>query len=171
MIFSFSVSHSLYCNPFYFLAVRKRHDYYTVKEVEESFGVWQNCSFEVSGSGVARNGIWVNIANAISIGQGKLVTANTQLLSANTLVESLHEVLKVGEEMRVRQMLMGGNQLAIYPHVELAVNARNECEGRNVLAYPRQRVVRHPGGSERVSSILAVFYLYTQFVICHETAS
>ena len=67
-------------------------------------------------------------------------------------------------------MLMRGNQLAIYPHVELTVNAWNECEGRDVLAYPRQRVTRHPGGSERVSSILAVFDLYTQFVICHETA-
>ena len=68
-------------------------------------------------------------------------------------------------------MLRRGNQLAIYPHVELAVNAWNESEGRDVLAYPRQSVARHPGGSERVSSILAVFDLYTQFVIGHETTS
>jgi len=44
----------------------------------------------------------VNIANAISIGQGELLTAKTQLLSANTPVESLHEILKVWEEMGVR---------------------------------------------------------------------
>jgi hypothetical protein len=82
------------------------------------------------------------------------------LLSAYTLVESLHEVLKVWEQVRVGKMLVRGDQLAIYPHIELAMLTRDKGECRDALAHPGQRVARHPGGPERVASILAVFDLY-----------
>ena len=48
----------------------------------------------------------MNIANAISFGQGKALTAKNDLLSAYTLVESLHEILKVWEQVRVGKMLV-----------------------------------------------------------------
>ena len=73
--------------------------------------------------------------------------------------------------MGVGKMLVRGDQLAIYPDMELAVVAGHEGEGCNVLAHSRQRVARHPGGPERMPSMLAIFNLNTQFVICHETAS
>ena len=63
--------------------------------------------------------------------------------------------------MGVRQVLVGGHELAIYPDVEFAVLARNEGEGLDVGAHPGQRVARHPGGPEGMASVLAVLDLHS----------
>ena len=55
---------------------------------------------------------------------------------------------------------MCGHQLAIDPNVEFAVIAGDQGEGLYVRAHPGEYVARHPGGPERMASMLTVLYLY-----------
>ena len=52
--------------------------------------------------------------------------------------------------------------------MKLAVVAWNELEGLDIVADFVQCFSRHPGGSESVSSVLAVLYLDVQLVSCHK---
>ena len=83
-----------------------------------------------------------------------------QLLLLDSLVDGLHQVLQVREEMGVGQVLMGGHELAIDPNVELAVLAGDQGEGLDVGAHPGEHVARHPGGPQRMASMLTVLNLY-----------
>ena len=73
--------------------------------------------------------------------------------------------------MSVRQVLVGGHELAIDANVEFPVLAGDEGEGLDVGANPGQRVARHPGGPERVASMLAVFDLDSEHLVRHRLPS
>ncbi len=67
-------------------------------------------------------------------------------------------------------MLVGSHEFAVDPNVELAVVARDEGEGLDVFPHSGKRVARHPGGPERMTSMLAVLDLYPEHLFSHSLA-
>ena len=89
------------------------------------------------------------------------------MLLPNALIDGGHHVLEVREDVGVRLVSMPCDQIAVDADVELAVFAGNEAEGLDALTGSIQRLARHPGGSRRVASMLAVLYLDLELFLCH----
>ena len=67
-----------------------------------------------------------------------------------------HHVLKVREQMRVRQVLVRCHKLVVDVDVEHPVSARDQVELGNRVTAAAEGFSRHPGGAQRVASVLAV---------------
>lgn len=65
------------------------------------------------------------------------MTTGVQSLTANSLIERLHKVLEVGEQVGVRKMLVCSDEFAVDANVKLTVVTGDKGEGRDVLADPR----------------------------------
>ena len=79
-----------------------------------------------------------------------------QLPSINPVVNSRHQILKVGENMGVGLMPVLGHHLAVDYNVELAMGAWGELKAGDVFTGPAQCFFCHPGSTQRMASILAV---------------
>ncbi len=89
------------------------------------------------------------------------------MLLPNALVDGGHHVLEVREDVGVRLVSMPCDQIAVDADVKLAMFAGNEAERFDALTGSIQRLTRHPGGSRRVTSMLAVFDLDLELFLCH----
>ncbi len=89
------------------------------------------------------------------------------MLLPNALIDGGQHVLEVREDVGVRLVSMPCDQIAVNAYVELAVLTGNQAEGLDALTNSIQRLARHPGGSRRVASMLAVFDLDLELFLCH----
>ena len=71
--------------------------------------------------------------------------------------------------MSVRLVPVPRHQLPIDSDVELSVIARNEPEGLDLFSRTAERLTRHPGGPECVTSVLAVLDLDIELFVGHGT--
>ena len=87
---------------------------------------------------------------------------------ANSLFDSLHHVLQIGEDVSVGLVTVLRHQLAVYYHIKLAMGSVGEFEMVDLFAGPAECLTCNPGSSGCVPSILAIGYLKGQLVgACH----
>ena len=82
--------------------------------------------------------------------------------SADAFVDGLEQVGEVREDVGVGFVQVLGHQVPVDAYVKLAVGSGQQIECLDVIALSGQGFTRHPGGSQRMPSIVAVEYLYLQ---------
>ncbi len=75
---------------------------------------------------------------------------------AHPLLNRLHQILKIGENVGVGLVTVLRHHVAVNDHVEFSMWAGGEFEGADVLPHPAQRFSCHPGSTEGVASIPAI---------------
>lgn len=81
----------------------------------------------------------------------------------SAVVDRLHQVLKVRENVGVGLVAVLGHYLTVNDDVKLAMRAWGEFEVSDMFASPAQRFPCHPGSAGSVASILAIEDLQFQF--------
>ena len=82
-----------------------------------------------------------------------------------------HHVLQVREQMRVRQVLVRCHKLVVDVDVEHPMSAWDQVELGDRVTVPAEGFSRHPGGTQRVASVLAVLQPYPETIVHHAPTS
>lgn len=73
--------------------------------------------------------------------------------------------------MRVWQVLVRGHKFVIDVDVEHAVSARDQVELGDRVTIAAEGFSRHPGGTQRVASVLTVLQSYPETIVRHAPTS
>jgi hypothetical protein len=85
-----------------------------------------------------------------------------------SVVDGLHQVLKVWEDVGVGLVAVLGHHLTVHNHVKLAMGSRGKLEVGDMLAGPAKGFACHPGSAEGMPSIPAVEDFQFQLLVSRQ---